>query len=549
MSSRKPLVDKKGIIDLETAKQRFHDYYNLRTKNKIGRLRAKMFDIKYQKKPRNVLRPGEPGSAKYLLEEGPRTFDMVGVDYFPEGERIDIDDPEYDNVSVISSGSTHKRDDTDDPEELEKIYGPRIKNTKRLYSKHFGDKFRNRREEGDLKEKKLIDIYWEKYRSNPDRYRRKNKKGEEAKDVVEFTVGYNSYYLTIDGQIYDSSNNLLDSLDFDDELSDVKEDFIGVLVDLDLIKEIGEDEYEVDDNEFKQLLAQQKVFKGKISKSSEESVRKSSKKSKEDSNEDSTPFIRRINPLSSKSSSKKEPSEIESESESRSIELELDEPIESEESAEEEELERKKSSKSSSKKSKKDSSKIESESESGSIELELDEPIDSEEKSEESEEESEESSEEESEESEEEESEESAEESEESEEEESEESAEEELEEKESGEQTQEEINIGIGKYIDNSTNKTYSFEGSDDGKYLIIYNENKSKLIGKIKIKGIDNKDFKKIGIDITKLEKIGGEDEQSGSSEEERSESEQSGGTYFDEISIDEYELRELEKLAGLR
>ena len=39
-------------ITFEEAEARFHEYYNNRAKTNIGKLRAKMFDSMYQKKPK-----------------------------------------------------------------------------------------------------------------------------------------------------------------------------------------------------------------------------------------------------------------------------------------------------------------------------------------------------------------------------------------------------------------------------------------------------------------------------------------------------------------
>ena len=82
---------RQGIITKEQAIARFNEYYDNRNKTIAGRRRGKLMDMMYQKKPAKVLTPGEPGSEKYMLEEGPRTFDMVGVDYFPEGEEFKLE--------------------------------------------------------------------------------------------------------------------------------------------------------------------------------------------------------------------------------------------------------------------------------------------------------------------------------------------------------------------------------------------------------------------------------------------------------------------------
>ena len=73
-------------ITLEQAKKRFNEYYEERNDSDIGILRGKMFDMMYQKTKKKVLKPGEPGSARYLLyKEAPRYLDMEGVDSFDEG--------------------------------------------------------------------------------------------------------------------------------------------------------------------------------------------------------------------------------------------------------------------------------------------------------------------------------------------------------------------------------------------------------------------------------------------------------------------------------
>jgi hypothetical protein len=95
-------------ISLNEAKAIFNRYYEERVKETeknrnpnvelskkeiIKRsLIAKKLDIMYNKPDKYVLKPGEYGSAKYTLPEGPRTFDMVGVDWFPEGTRICLDE-------------------------------------------------------------------------------------------------------------------------------------------------------------------------------------------------------------------------------------------------------------------------------------------------------------------------------------------------------------------------------------------------------------------------------------------------------------------------
>ena len=195
-----------GSITLEQAKQAFNRYYEKRAKSKIGMFRAKLFDMMYQKKDRFTLKPGEPGSERYLLEEGPRTFDMEGVDWFPEGDTFSVDD----NPNIYTSkGSTHKKDgDT-----TNKIYGPRIKEDGKLYSEHFKETYNKRtelaaEESGSLKDKSLVEIYWEKYRENPEKYSRKNKSNRQTVDSIVFT----SFAMPGESQVFTIKNDNLDIL-------------------------------------------------------------------------------------------------------------------------------------------------------------------------------------------------------------------------------------------------------------------------------------------------------------------------------------------------
>ena len=177
-----------GTISLEEAKKVFNDYYDKRAKSKIGQFRAKLFDMMYQKKDKFTLTPDEKGSERYKLQEGPRTFDMKGVDWFPEGTTFQV---EKEGKEYTSKGATNRRtNDTND-----EIYGPRIKDDSTLYSEHFADKYQERvisdefgyNEEG--KSKNLIDIYWQKYRDEPSKYMRKNKK--DRLDIL--TIDFASY--------------------------------------------------------------------------------------------------------------------------------------------------------------------------------------------------------------------------------------------------------------------------------------------------------------------------------------------------------------------
>jgi hypothetical protein len=73
-----------GAITYECAKDRFNSYYDLKNSTDSGKMRGKLFDAKYNKKPSLILYPGEACSSKYLHGEGVKTFDVWGVDAFPE---------------------------------------------------------------------------------------------------------------------------------------------------------------------------------------------------------------------------------------------------------------------------------------------------------------------------------------------------------------------------------------------------------------------------------------------------------------------------------
>ena len=114
-----------GTITLEIAKKKFNDYYDKRNKTNAGKIRGKLFDAMYQKKPSKTLKPNTPGSEKYLLEEGPRTFDMEGVDSFPEGEKFNVVSGNK-SISGTSKGASKFLAGTD--QDISKVYGPRLKN-------------------------------------------------------------------------------------------------------------------------------------------------------------------------------------------------------------------------------------------------------------------------------------------------------------------------------------------------------------------------------------------------------------------------------------
>ncbi len=166
-----------GVCTLEEAKRHFNEYYDKNTNSKASNFRAKLFDKRYQKKPKFVLKPNTPGSEKYLLPKGPKTFDMVGVDSFDEGEEFTLNDVDGVSKTYKSLGATYKKvNDPDHEKEIKtqkgikspNIYGPRIPSQKSsgspgiLYSKYFREKY--------LKDNKdrafLVKKRWSKYKKN-----------------------------------------------------------------------------------------------------------------------------------------------------------------------------------------------------------------------------------------------------------------------------------------------------------------------------------------------------------------------------------------------
>jgi len=148
-------IDPNATITLEEARTRFHEYYNRRSPTRIGRFRAKVGDIRYRKPDEYILKPDSPGSAKYLLPDGPRKYDMLGIDAFPEDtESVDYEDPDYGKVTVRLLGKPKTRSGRD-------------------YRDYFREKYNDRKKPGgDLSHERdahLVGQYWKQYRDCKER--------------------------------------------------------------------------------------------------------------------------------------------------------------------------------------------------------------------------------------------------------------------------------------------------------------------------------------------------------------------------------------------
>ena len=158
----------KDPVDINEAKQLFNKYYEKKHKHKGKSVikKAKLFDALYEKKQQYTLKPNTDTSWKYRLKRGVETFDMEGVDSFPEGTPFNI------NGQIKYSKGASFLKDTDAPGSV--AYGPRgDKNKGALYSEIFREdelkhKTKGRRQNkkqlhSPRTNKKLIEIYWEKF--------------------------------------------------------------------------------------------------------------------------------------------------------------------------------------------------------------------------------------------------------------------------------------------------------------------------------------------------------------------------------------------------
>ena len=120
--------------DYEKAQAHFNNYYDKNNTTDSGRLRGKMFDIKYNKKGKDLLYFGEPCSAKYMEEDGPKKYDLWYVDAFPQGTRVTVG-----NHTIY----THSYDDIAKTMK----YGPTITQNhmiRRLYNEIYAKEYEER---------------------------------------------------------------------------------------------------------------------------------------------------------------------------------------------------------------------------------------------------------------------------------------------------------------------------------------------------------------------------------------------------------------------
>jgi len=165
-----------GTIQTWQAKEHFTKYYKENTKSLIGEFRGKIFDMLYQKKSKftikcnntknnkpiknsrgekETLKPGncEKGSVKYLEPKGPKTFDIVGIDSFPEGTKFKVPGDSK-NKTYTAKGHTLVRQvdkitkvvaaSVKLNKKNKKIYGPRNSKDGELYSSKFRKAYKKR---------------------------------------------------------------------------------------------------------------------------------------------------------------------------------------------------------------------------------------------------------------------------------------------------------------------------------------------------------------------------------------------------------------------
>jgi len=200
-------------LTIKEAKGRFDQYYEENTKSNIGKFRAKLNDMMFQKKDKKTIRCDadtglcEEGSVKYCHSKGPKTFDVEGVDYFEEGTKFRLEKPDGTIGEWIAKGHTKvKQIDLDtkavSPSKKigskdKKIYAQRHRETGELISKRSQKQMTERKKpSGDLgPDKHLVDLYHAARKQNPQKYKKKSKKRDFYK---KFNIGASEYEQYID---------------------------------------------------------------------------------------------------------------------------------------------------------------------------------------------------------------------------------------------------------------------------------------------------------------------------------------------------------------
>ena len=87
-------------ITKRQARIKFNQHYNSLHKSEKKRHSSKKQDMESRKKDKFLLRENEPGSARYLHDLGPKTFDFYGVDAFDDDEIFILDNKKYKSKGI-----------------------------------------------------------------------------------------------------------------------------------------------------------------------------------------------------------------------------------------------------------------------------------------------------------------------------------------------------------------------------------------------------------------------------------------------------------------
>tara|TARA_B110000211_G_scaffold73418_2_gene85345 strand:+ start:9834 stop:10892 length:1059 start_codon:yes stop_codon:yes gene_type:complete len=162
------------IITVKQAKEIFNRYYREKHAGSPEKIfMAQLYDMMYQKQAKytikcnstknpkkingNMVKSGEceKGSIRYANAQGPKTFDIPGIDSFPERSQLPIANTKSTKKHYSRGYSTTMAGDTGE------VYGPRV-GGKTLYKGYFGTLLQNRANIPGFKP--LIQTYWDKRR-------------------------------------------------------------------------------------------------------------------------------------------------------------------------------------------------------------------------------------------------------------------------------------------------------------------------------------------------------------------------------------------------